>query len=78
MNPSKPITSEVYLAPTATKRRRMGRPAADDAENLGRYKVLLDPESVEVLKALGGGNLSAGARRAAALVRRMMEGQSNA
>lgn len=49
--------------------RGQGRVAVDGAINLARKQVRLDPETIDTLTALGGGNLSLGIRKAAHLVK---------
>lgn len=46
------------------KRKGAGKPALY-GKAMVRKNVMLDPETIEVLKALGGGNLSEGIRKAA-------------
>ena len=46
------------------KRQGAGKPALYGVA-MKRYNVMLDPETVKVLKELGGGNLSEGIRKAA-------------
>ena len=50
-------------------REGAGRPSADGAENLTRHQVLLDPDTLEICKSLGNGQLSPGIRKAAAIAR---------
>ena len=42
-----------------------GRPTPDGVADLARYTVMLDPVTVERLRTLSDGNLSAGIRAAA-------------
>ena len=46
------------------KRKGAGKPALY-GKAMVRKNVMLDPETIEILKALGGGNLSEGIRKAA-------------
>lgn len=46
-----------------------GRPAADGARAMSRRNVMLDDDTVDWLRELGGGELSAGIRKAAAVLR---------
>ena len=46
-----------------------GRVADDGATNLERKQVRLDPETIDTLTTLGGGNLSLGIRKAAHVIK---------
>lgn len=48
-------------------KRIRGRPPLKD-ERMTRHQVILDWETVQIARALGGGNLSAGLRRCAKLI----------
>jgi len=61
----------VRAPPSDRARKGPGRPTPDPAGALHRHQVMLDEATVEALRALGEGNLSAGVRRAAALARQI-------
>jgi hypothetical protein len=57
-------------------RRGRRRATPDKSSSLHRHQIMLDAASAEALRLLGGGNLSAGTRRAAHLIRDFMDGIS--
>jgi hypothetical protein len=52
-----------------TERKKGGMRAADGSTDLSRRSVFLDPETIRIMRRLGGGNLSAGIRAAGRLER---------
>ena len=46
-----------------------GRPPKDGADGLKRFQVLLDEETIRVMRLRGGGNLSLGIRISTKLIK---------
>jgi hypothetical protein len=56
---------------------KVGRKAEDGAKNLRHVTMTLDAATIRIFRAIGGGNVSAGGRKAANIIREAKELTTN-